>query len=98
VTGFESAADEVRLAEVIVWFDGRVLEFFGQGNQSRRIHVATIEKIETSDGRLMGSALQLGVRGESDTYYSLEGDDEQRAELEALLAKVEAARTNEGDA
>ena len=93
MTGFGNTADEVRLAEVIVSFDGRVLEFFGQGNQSRRIHVATIEKIEASDGRFTGSALQIKVRGESDTYYSLEGDDGQRAALEALLAKVEAARS-----
>jgi hypothetical protein len=95
MTRFENAADEVRLAEVIMSFDGRVLEFFGQGNQSRRIHVATIEKIEAADGRLTGSALQIKVRGESDTYYSLEGDDAQRAALDALLAKVEAARAAE---
>jgi hypothetical protein len=92
------APGEVRLAEVIVSFDGRVLEFFGQGNQSRRIHVATIEKIETSEGRFTGSALQIKVRGESGTYYSLEGDDAQRAELEALLAKVDAARAKEAEA
>jgi hypothetical protein len=84
--------EEVRLAQVIVAFDGRVLEFFGQGDTSRRIHVATIERIERSEGRFTGSMLQIKVRGESDTYFSLEV---QRAALEALLAKVEAARANE---
>ncbi len=34
---------EVRLGDLVVAFDGRVLEFFGEGNASRRIHVATIE-------------------------------------------------------
>jgi hypothetical protein len=95
MTGFENAADEVRLAEVIVSFDGRVLEFFGQGDASRRIHVATIESIGASDGRFTGSLLQVKVRGESDTYFGIEGDDAQRAALEALLAKVEAARAAE---
>ena len=90
--------DEVVLASGIVSFDGRVLEFFGQGNPSRRIHVATIERLETSDGRFTGSTLRIDVRGEPDTYYSLQADDAQRAELDALLAKVEAARSGGGGA
>ena len=85
--------DEVVLASGIVSFDGRVLEFFGQGNPSRRIHVATIKRLETSDGRFTGSTLKIEVRGEPDIYYSLGADDAQRAELEALLAKVNAARS-----
>ena len=85
--------DEVVLASGIVSFDGRVLEFFGQGNPSRRIHVATIERLETSDGRFTGSTLRIDVRGEPDTYYNIQADDAQRAELEALLARVNAARS-----
>jgi hypothetical protein len=88
------AVEEVRVGDTIVSFDGRVLEFFGQGNASRRFHVATIEKLETSEGRFTGSMLQVEVRGESDTYFGLEGDDAQRAELDALLAKVNAARSS----
>jgi hypothetical protein len=90
--------DEVVLGSGIVSFDGRVLEFFGQGNPSRRIHVATIERLEASDGRFTGSTLKIEVRGEPDTYYSLGADDAQRAELEALLAKVNAARSAGGGA
>ncbi len=40
--------------------------------------------------------IQVKVRGESDTYYSLKGDDAQRAALEALFAQVEAARSTGG--
>jgi hypothetical protein len=89
--------EEVRVGDAIVSFDGRVLEFFGYGNVARRIHVATIEKLETSKGRFTGSVLQIAVSGETDTNFTLKGDDAQRAELEALLAKVNAARsTGEG--
>jgi hypothetical protein len=83
---------EVRLGDLVVAFDGRVLEFFGEGTSSRRIHIATIERIEATEGRFTGSALQVQVRGESDTYYSLAGDDAQRADFDALLAKVNAVR------
>jgi hypothetical protein len=31
--------------------------------------------------------------GQPDTYYAVKADDAQRAELEALLAKVNAARS-----
>ncbi len=92
----EGELDEVVLASGIVSFDGRVLEFFGQGNPSRRIHVATIERLETSDGRFTGSTLRIDVRGEPGTYYAIGGDDAQRAELDALLAKVNAARSQGG--
>jgi hypothetical protein len=92
----EQRLEEVALEKAIVSFDGRVLEFFGQGNASRRIHVATIEKIERSDGRFTGSILQLKVRGESDTYFDIEADEVQRDALEVLLAKVEAARSAGG--
>jgi hypothetical protein len=87
---------EVRLGDLVIAFDGRVIEFFGEGNASRRIHVATIEEIGASDGRFTGAMLQIKVRGESDTYYSLNGDDAQRAALEALLAQVEATRSTGG--
>jgi hypothetical protein len=85
--------EEVVLGNGIVSFDGRVLELFGQGDASRRIHVATIERIEASEGRFTGSILHIKVRGESDTYFSLEADDAQRREFEALLAKVQATRS-----
>jgi hypothetical protein len=88
--------EEVTVGDMIVSFDGRVLEFFGQGNASRRIHVETIEAIETAEGRFAGSSVQIKVRGESDTYFSLDGDDGQRGELEALLARVKAARSRGG--
>ena len=76
-------SEEVRIGGTIVAFDGRVLELFGQGNQSRRIHVDTIEKVDLS-----GSLLQIKVRGESDTFFELEGDESERAAVEALLGKL----------
>jgi hypothetical protein len=86
-------SEEVRVGDAIVSFDGRVLEFFGLGNAARRFHVATIEKLEISKGRFTGSTLQIEVRGETDGNFTLKGEDAQRAELEALLAKVNAARS-----
>jgi hypothetical protein len=75
---------EVRVGKGVFAFDGRVLEVFGGGNESRRFHVATIEAL-----RRDGSALEVKVRGEPNTYFSLKADDP--AAIEALLADVEAA-------
>lgn len=83
--------DEVRLADgAMIAFDGRVLEVFGQGNESRRIHVATIERFEAS-----GSMLEIKVRGESDTFFGIEVDEAQRGALDALLSRVRASRPAE---
>jgi hypothetical protein len=79
--------EEVRMADGAIFaFDGRVLEIFGQGTDSRRIHAATIEKLETSE-----SMLEVKPRGESGTFFGIEGDQAQRAALGGLLARVQAA-------
>ena len=82
---------EVKLKEGLVTFDGRILEFFGQGERSRRFHIGTIEELKRS-----GSTLAVKVRGESGTFYGLETDDD--VGLESLLAEAEQARIMGGRA
>jgi hypothetical protein len=82
---------EVRLKAGIVAWDGRILEFFVQGDFSRRFHIGTVEELKRS-----GSTLKVKVRGDAGAYYELETDDD--VGLEALLAEAEQARVMGGSA
>jgi hypothetical protein len=79
---------EVALPIGLVTFDGRVLEFFGFGEQgSRRFHVSQIQRIE-----LGGSMLSLDVGpGGVGMKLAIRLDDAERAQLGELVDEVRRA-------
>ena len=87
-----SEVREIAVGLGVVSWDGRILETFGFGESSKRIHPATIDSIEITEGRILGPTASINVRTEGPCSIVIGNDPSQRAELEALLAEVEQTR------
>lgn len=83
---------EVKLAIGLIAFDGRVLELFGVGGNSRRIHLTTVEGIKLEQRRIMGRTLTIQVEGQGETEVPIMADESQAAALDELVSTVDAAR------
>lgn len=83
----------VRVGSSVVSFDGAAVEFFGfMEIGSHRFHVATLKEIEIVDRRLLGTAINVAARPSTSWQVVPIFHDGQRAQLEALIVEIHAAR------
>jgi hypothetical protein len=83
----------VRVGASVVSFDGAAVEFFGfMDIGSHRFHVATLKEIEIVDRRLLGTAINVAAHPSTSWQVVPTFRDNQRAQLEALIAEIYAAR------
>jgi hypothetical protein len=83
----------VRVGASVVSFDGAVVEFFGfMEIGSHRFHVAMLKEIEIVDRRLLGTAINVAAHPSTSWQVAPTFRDGQRAQLEALIVDIHAAR------
>ena len=82
---------EARCGDMVIRFDGRVLEFFGAGGDAEKRFHPLVSRIETNEGRK--GALFVKVRHSKRSHGSIpfEIPAEHRPEAEPIIAALEAA-------
>lgn len=83
---------EVILEELIVRFDGTVIDLWLSGRSSERFHVAHIEKAELIEGGRRGPTLHLqGIDRGGVSLTHLKVADHLLPEFKRIVAEIDAA-------
>jgi hypothetical protein len=86
----EGSVDEVAVGEMVITFDGRVLEILNGSEGSLRVHVGRM-KAKVSPTRKDRLYVEITARRRNTPREIFEVDASERPAFEALWARVQAA-------